>query len=185
MVTYKSTDLIPIGDFAYAWRITDEKWDCLSSDVLQHIRPLTLQRGSLVSEQAGTFRYGGPFYVNTTHYHVTSDCSCRVDNSVGYENKVNHWLSQLPINPNEAVYVSWSNDVAIVTDWGTYKVTWDSLWYLDVLAVFDDSLEWAVLFGPEEFAVFVEKGAVNPDSTNRAYDSGFGLVSVASNNSKY
>jgi hypothetical protein len=48
--------------------------------------------------------------------------------------------------------------LAAVIDWGTFTEIWDDLWYpFDWMCVFDDTNEWAVLFGPGEIARFAEK----------------------------
>ncbi len=41
-----------------------------------------------------------------------------------------------------------------------FAEVWDDLWYpFDRLCVFDETRQWAVLLGPEEQAVFIERNA--------------------------
>ncbi len=50
--------------------------------------------------------------------------------------------------------------VAAVMDWSMFAEVWDDLWYpFDRLCVFDETRQWAVLLGPEEQAVFIERNA--------------------------
>lgn len=176
MVHYFSCDVIPITEFAYAWRLTDDRWDELPDAVLKRIVPLSLMRGEQIVELSSIFRNSGPFCVNASRYHVTHSVTLAETDATSAQ-RVQGWLTTLPVHPRESVYVSWGNRAAIVTEWSTFVGVWDSLWYpFDVLDVFDDSLSWGVLFGPEQFAVMVEQGAVNPDSDTYSEDAGYGLV---------
>lgn len=176
MTSYNTSDAVSMDDFPYAWRVTDERWALLPNEVLARIQPLSLERGKQVARQGSVFRHSGPFYVNIEHYHVVEACSLET-RSHSEGGNVRQWLSQLPINPQEQVYVSWGNNAAVATDWITFSMVWENLWYpFDVLDVFDDSLNWAVLFGPEEFAVFIKPGAVVAQSKTYEHDAGHSLV---------
>jgi hypothetical protein len=176
MVKDFSADTVPLVEFPYSWRVLDDRWDRLPDAVLKRIHPLSLKRGQLVAELGSVFRNPGPFHVNTSCYHATRHRSLKVNNS-GSEEAIREWLGDLPLDPHEVVYASWGNNAAVVIDWQTFVSVWDSLWYpFDVLDVFDDSLGWGVLFGPEEFAVFVEPGSANPKASTFSDDAGYQLV---------
>jgi len=163
MVHYAESDVIPISQFPYAWRLTDERWDRLPEVDLAQIVPLGQPRGAELNLLGRGYRrpLGLPA-VNTNRYHVVSDCSLPATGAGFAAGRA--WLETLPVSNVELVYISWSNDAAVVTNWGMVKRWWDAFWYLDVLNIFDDSLQWGLLFGGEEHAVWVEAGGVADDA---------------------
>lgn len=176
MVTYSFVDIIPIHNFTYAWRITDKQRASLSAAVLQHILPISSAGSKEICRRGRSFRCNKPPYVNTAYYHVMSHCSLEGTNTSN-EDRIQHWFRQLPIKGTEQLYISWGDSVAIITEWAIFTEIWDNLWYpFDAVDIFDETMDWAVLFGPEEFAVFLASGSV--DSQTKAYSelTGYGLM---------
>lgn len=160
MVKYSLTDLISIRDFAFVWRITDARWDTLPTDVLERIRPLSARRSKEVCELSSVFQN-----VQTRQVSEIYQISRRTSPegiTPSDRDRIAGWLVGLPIQQSECVYVCWSNMVAIVVEWSVFIQIWDSLWYpFDHVFVFDETLDWAVVFGPEELAVYIDRiGAV-------------------------
>jgi hypothetical protein len=164
---------IPLSEFALAWRITDEHWDKIPTAKLKQIQPLAPNRAREVGKHRQAFRLRT---VNTEFYHVAIDCSLEEkDESDGA--RIKCWFRSLPIVPVEQVSVSWSDDVALVTEWATFIEIWDSLWYpFDTLTIFDDFRTWAVLMGPEEHAVLVQSGSADPHAADYPYRAGYDLI---------
>lgn len=132
-------------------------------------------RGEQLWEQDQLFRYPRAC-INVDRYHATELC-CLEEGDDGTYNHVNAWLYALPIGPGEGIYVSWCNGQSVVTDWATFVEHWDSFWYpFDVLNIFDDTLAWGVLFGPEGFAAYVQPGATTPESSNWFFEAGADLI---------
>lgn len=176
MVHFTPSEVIAMAEFYYAWRLTDERWDRLPDGVLERIHPLSPgMRGKQMWEQDQLFRYPRAL-VNGNRYHATELC-CLEDGYDGTDNHVKAWLQALPIEPCEEIYISWSNLEAVVTDWATFVEYWDSFWYpFNVLNVYDDTHAWGVLFGPEEFAAYVQPGATTPESSNWDFEAGIDLI---------
>jgi hypothetical protein len=158
VVNYEPSDVLPMEDFGLAWRITDSRWSSLPEPVLSRIKPLSdtksreLFARSSLSRPVGSSADFGPL-------HVTRRQSLEESGS-SEDDRSKRWFRELPIEPTQDVYVCWGigDGVAAVTDWGTFTETWDALWYpFDRLCVFDDTLEWMVVFGPEEDVCFLEK----------------------------
>jgi hypothetical protein len=158
MVNYQDSDIISMKDFELAWRITDPRWSSLPESVLDRIKPLSdsksrnlyacspLSRplrnppdvGDLSIDRVQSLEESGP----------PQDAECY------------RWFRELPIESTQHVYLCWGigEGVAAVTDWGTFLEVWDDLWYpFDRMCVFDDTINWAVLFGPEEIVRFAER----------------------------
>jgi hypothetical protein len=160
MVTFDTSQIINIAGFAYAWRITDPKWDKLPNAVLRQLKPLSEAASRVVDEKSMSLRRRGPFIVCEENYRIVSDCSL-VDAEPHEVQRIRSWFLGLPIESSEQIYVHWANvepTTTIVTEWATFREVWDSLWYpFDALDVFDDTLAWAVLMEQEEQALYVEK----------------------------
>ncbi|HEY3282147.1 MAG TPA: hypothetical protein VGN26_07725 [Armatimonadota bacterium] len=180
MVTYSESDLIPRAEFPFAWRLTDpSRGDIPSAEALARLHPLNDQRSREVWEYGSVkLRRWGPHALRTENYHAVSVCSLEGCDEAD-EERAYQWLRGLPVPLAEQVYVTcWREPpVVLATDWSTFTETWTDLWYpFDVVDVFDDSLEWAVLLGPEEFAVLAKRGAVPPELLEDAWATGIDLV---------
>jgi hypothetical protein len=158
MVTYHPGDAIPLSDFEFACRITDSQWSSLPDRVLHRIKPLSTCKSKELLEQSPFGDSRGRLF-DDGQYHGTRNVSLEGENDSDRE-RVKRWFRELPIPSNQDVYLWWQvgDGVAAVTDWATFIEVWDDLWYpFDRLCVFDQTREWAVLLGPEERAVFIER----------------------------
>ncbi len=156
MVTYSATDVIPMRNFIYEWRITDDRWDSLPSEILEHIIPLSSERSEQICQRGRAFRQEESPHAPSSSYHTVSQCSLESVDSADDEH-IQQWFKTLPIKQIEQVYISWGDNVAAITEWSIFTKVWNSLWYtFDAVEVFDDTLKWAVLFGPEEIATYLE-----------------------------
>jgi len=160
MIKQAKRDTIDIDDFAYLWRIRDARWDTLSDDLIRQILPLAPQRSQEVKEMSLEVCHQGPYSLRTENYCLKLSSSLTVNNAED-EKRIGRWLSSIPILSEEKIYVCWVNadpSTAIITSWETFKRVWDSLWYpFDAMSIFDETLKWAILLGPEENAVYVER----------------------------
>jgi hypothetical protein len=64
------------------------------------------------------------------------------------ENEIKKWLYQRGLKFDKKVYVSWSSSSGLITKWKFVVKYWSSLFYesSDDLTIFDESLDWAILF---------------------------------------
>lgn len=124
-----------------------------------YILPLTNDRGrELAAIGWEIFRGVRGWCVNAEKYALVSEKSLygwgpaedNNDYRVGYD-----WLLTLGIDDKVEVYVAFEQ-TAMVTQWGVFCQYWDDFWGpFSYVNVFDDTLAWGVLIGPEEWAVFV------------------------------
>jgi hypothetical protein len=152
VVVYHSTDTIPISDFALAWRITDARWTSLPERLLSRIMPFSDRKSKELLDKAS---------FDPAQYHAARQASLEEESDYDKE-RVQKWLRELPIPTSQDVYLCWQvgEGVAAATDWSTFVEVWDDLWYpFDRLCVFDETRQWAVVLGPEEQAVFIERNA--------------------------
>jgi hypothetical protein len=61
---------------------------------------------------------------------------------------VSSWLSLIGFPANKEIYLSWNEDMGMITNWGMLLKYFDDFAYLgaDDLTVFDPSFGWALLF---------------------------------------
>ena len=156
MVKYSSSDLINIEDFVFAWRITDARWDKLPTEVLERICPLSTQYSTTICELSTAFQMPETRQVSGD-YRISQWTSLEENGHTDRE-RIKNWLIHLPIQQTECVYVFWKGNVTIVVEWNLFVQIWDSLWYpFDNVYVFDETLDWAAMFGPEERAIYVDR----------------------------
>ena len=158
------------SSFPYAWRFTDPRWDCLPPNVLSLVTPLAASDAAPLIQLAKGFREYQR--VNATAYRVVSSVRLEGDDKVA---PAQQWLrSELP--ESTRVYVSWGDSAAIAPR-EILVAYYDSFFYpFDTLDVFDDSADWAVLFGPEEWAVSIRRGGVPDTHADYDYLAGLDLV---------
>jgi len=170
MVTYETTDVIPMTEFAFAWRITDPRWAVLREDALRRFKPLGLARSTQVFNACAAFGRV-PYPCDPRNYHAVSRESLE-ENESSDSQRIHSWLRALPIPPDSEVYLCWASQqgVAAVTDWANLIDNWSDLWYpFDLLCILDDTLDWAMILGPEEEAYFIQRNAVKANATSRDF----------------
>ena len=159
MVKYRPDDVIPMEQFEFSWRITDPRWARLPDEMLARITPLTTRKSRELFEKSHlNLPSGMRRSAKAVRSHSLVDsgeprCDARIKG----------WFEKLPIDARKEVYLCWASGggVAAITDWGTFTETWGDLWFpFDRLCVFDESGEWAVLFGPEESVSFLTSSSI-------------------------
>ena len=147
-------------EFTLKWRFTEEKYDLLSEQHLAELKPLD--------------KIGAEFLADYI-------CNCRVHSQMpfkndlfrnldrtkildGNEKEITKWLYKRAIPFDKEVYLSWDGRNGMITKWKFVVKYWDSIFYggSDDLTVFDQSLEWALLFFHEDEIYF---------GTNKEYES--------------
>jgi hypothetical protein len=165
MVRYHPSEIVPVKEFPLAWRITDPRWASLPADLLIHIKPLGPSRSKQLLDDL-PFQGSSQVPFDPTRFHAVKET--RLDTE-----RERSWFQSVSIPTQEEVYLVWvSAGTAAITDWGTFVQVWDDLWYpFDTLCIFDESHQWGVLLGPEERAIFVRRGPVDPrlPKTDPAY----------------
>jgi hypothetical protein len=70
--------------------------------------------------------------------------------------RIEEWVSQMSVPPQQEVFVSWNSLEAVVTTWELIIKYWNTFWYPggDDMVVFDASLAWALFISHEEEAFF-------------------------------
>lgn len=155
MVSYSDDDSLPTGHTTYAsWHISDEMLDKLSNDLLRKLHALSPERARQISAQGCGLRQEllESRVGNLVATHSLSEAD--FENSAG----IAQWFAQLPIENSSQIYISWGDKHVIITEWSVFLALWDNLYYPhDTIDLFDNSLSWALMFGPNNQVVFARK----------------------------
>jgi hypothetical protein len=143
---FKTIDrhIIPMDDFSIKWRFTEEKYDMLPDEHLQEIKPFDSKASLFLHDfiMKTTLHDQIPFKKN---FFKTIDTIYRTDDN---EPEIKKWLYHRGLSFDKTVYLTWDPQTSLKTKWKYVVKYWDSFFYSssDDLTVFDESLNWALLF---------------------------------------
>jgi hypothetical protein len=151
--------IIPMTEFTLKWRFTEEKYDCLPEQHLNELKPLDKAGAEFLADYLSNCKIHSEFPFKNGLFRNLDKTQILENN----EKKVTKWLYQRAIPFDKEVYLSWDGNNGIITKWKFVVKYWNSLFYggADDLTVFDQSLEWALLFFHEDEIHF---------GTNKDYD---------------
>jgi hypothetical protein len=148
---------IPMEQFPLRWRLTDPKYRVLPPAHVEQIKPLDRASAKRLLEMTQPWYREQPF----TQGFFADVVSTPISRRDGDEEirRVRKWLYQRGVPFQHPVFLSWSDTEAAMTTWKMVVKYWDDLWYpgSDDLAVFDESLSWALFLWHEEEAFFASR----------------------------
>jgi hypothetical protein len=155
MVSYSDDDSLPTAHTAYAsLHISDETLDKLSNDLLRKLHALSPERARQLSAQGCRLRQEllGSRVGNLIATHSLSEADFENSHAIA------QWFAELPIESSRQIYMSWGDKHVIITEWSVFLALWDNLYYPhDSIDIFDNSLSWALMFGPNEQVIFARR----------------------------
>ncbi|WP_272150707.1 hypothetical protein [Tenacibaculum aiptasiae] len=136
--------IIPMTEFTLKWRFTEEKYGLLSEQHLAELKPLDKEGSEFIADYLSNCKIHRQIPFNSDLFRNLD----KVKILDGNEKEITKWLYQRAIPFNKEVYLSWDRQNAMITKWKFVVKYWDSIFYggADDLTVFDQSLEWALLF---------------------------------------
>jgi hypothetical protein len=151
---------IPMQQFSLRWLLTDPKYRVLPPAHLEQIKPVDAASARLLFDMTGPWRREQPF----TRDYFADVASTPLGGQDMHEGKdqirrVRKWLYRRGVPFRHRVFMSWSETEAAVTTWRILVKYWDDLWYpgSDDLAVFDESLSWALFLWHQSQAFFASR----------------------------
>jgi hypothetical protein len=148
---------IPMDQFPLRWRLTDPKYRVLPAAHLEQIQPLDAASARRLLELSRPWYREQPFTLGFFADVVSTPLGG--DDGDEEARRVRKWLYGRGVPLKHRVFLSWSVTEAAVTTWRMVVKYWDDLWYpsSDDLAVFDESLSWALFLWHEEEAFFASR----------------------------
>ena len=131
---------IPVHDFSLNWRFIEN----LPLSVADQLKPLNQTASDFLNEKITDkqlhrdrpFKKG--FFNKIENIEITA----------GNDEGIREWLSALDIPLDKQVFLSWDNSTNMIAPWGLVIQYFDDFYYpsSDDLTIFDQTLNWAVLF---------------------------------------
>jgi len=140
--------ILPMSEFTLKWRFTEEKYDCLPEQHLIELNPLDKLGANFLADHISDCRIHSHMPFKNDLFQTLDKIKILEEN----EKEITKWLYQRAIPFGKKVYLSWDVDNGMITKWKFVVKYWDSIFYggSDDLTVFDQSLEWALLFFHED-----------------------------------
>ncbi len=160
--------IIPLSDFELKWRFTEENYDVFPSFHLDQLKPLDIQAAEFLS----TYMLNADLHANVpfkkNYFRTVDNIKIDEDNST----EVKKWLYQRGLPFKKDVYLSWDNKNAMIVPWKVLIKYFDSFYYggSDELTVFDESLQWSLMFFHDDQIYFgTNKDFIPSDSFENLY----------------
>lgn len=136
--------IIPLEKFNLYWRFTDEKYDLLSDDQLQEIKPFGKEASLFLNNFLVEKNIHNQLTFNPDLYSSID----KVKITDGNEKEIKNWLYERDLPLENTVYLSWDGATSMKTKWKFVIDHWNSIYYAgsDDLTIFDESLKWTLLF---------------------------------------
>jgi hypothetical protein len=150
-----------IDNFELKWRFIYERYDKLPKDDLELIEPLDNEASFFLNDfiVKSNLHKDFPFekdFFQTVEESLFSD---------GNEEEIKIWLFNRGLSLEKNVFLSWDSKNALIVPWKILIKYFDSFYYpsSDDLTVFDQSLNWALLFFHDDRIFFGTKNGFKID----------------------
>jgi hypothetical protein len=121
VITIDAADVVPMTQFALAWRFTDERWSRRGGEALRDVRPLTPARAAglhgPLAAACQVAREGGA-------RHVPAACQDEAG-----ARQVGSALTALGPGDHERIVIAWDHATALETSWLTFREHWEVFCY--------------------------------------------------------
>lgn len=134
--------VISMDDFRLKWRFTEEQYGKLPEEHIAQLKPLDNEAAQFLAD-----------FISKTNLHsdfpFKKDFFPTIDKArilEGNEKEIKEWLYQRGLPFEKPVFLSYSNEEAMIVPWKLLIKYFDSFYYADDLTIIDKSLNWALLF---------------------------------------
>lgn len=149
-MTFSDLDkhIIPMTEFTLKWRFTEEEYDYLPEQHLNELKPLNKAGAEFLSDYIHDCKIHSELPFRNGLFRKLDKAKILENNHKG----ITKWLYLRAIPFDKEVYLSWDGNSGMITKWKFVVKYWDSIFYggSDDLTVFDQSLEWTLLFFHED-----------------------------------
>ena len=144
--------IISMDNFQLSWRFTDEKYDKLPDQHLEQLKPFDKQASDFLSAYIDNSNLHNDIPFKKGFFQTIDKAKILEDN----KSEIKKWLYQRGLPFDKSVYLCWDKDNTLVLPWKIFIKYFDSFYYTssDDLTVFDESLNWAILFYHEDEIYF-------------------------------
>jgi hypothetical protein len=156
VITIDAADVVPMNQFALAWRFTDDRWARRGGEPLRDVRPLTAARAGMlhgpVTAACQLARDGGA-------RHVPAACE-----DPARARQVGAALAGLGPADHERIAIVWDHATALETSWRTFREHWEVFCYpgTDDLTISPLDERWVLCYYHWEEFSFTQRPAGPP-----------------------
>ena len=149
MIDFKNikNHIIEMNEFQLKWRFTEEEYNQLPEEHLNQLKPLDKKASNFLDGFVSDFGLydSMPFKKDFFKMFKTIDEIYFEENT---EEKVKKWLYRRGFSFEKEVFLLWEEDLGMIVPWKIFIKYFDDFFYPgpDDLFVFDQSLNWAILF---------------------------------------
>jgi len=137
MTGFPAAAFTALADFPLIWRWNSRSHDVLPAAALATIRPFTAVAAAAISHEE----------VRRCGDELKADDLIEIDAASG-ESAVRERLAALGVAADEAIVVSWSPSLALLTRWETFVRYWDAFCYpsSDDVTVWAPASDWTLCY---------------------------------------
>lgn len=156
--------ITPIDNFELKWRFIYERYDKLREKDLELIKPLDKEASNFLNEFIVKSNLHKDFPFEKDFFQTVEEATI----SDGNEEEIKTWLFNRGLSLVKNVFLSWDVNNSLIVPWEILIKYFDSFYYpsSDDLTVFDQSLNWALLFFHEDRIYFGTKKDLKIDEIN-------------------
>lgn len=144
--------VVSMDNFQLGWRFTDIKYDQLPSQHLELLKPFDKEASTFLSKYIDNSNLHNDIPFKKDFFQTIDKAKILDDN----KKEIKKWLYQRGLSFDKNVYLCWDKDNALTVPWKIFIKYFDSFFYSasDDLTLFDESLNWAILFYHEDEIYF-------------------------------
>jgi len=151
MIDIEESDFRSVDSFPLKWRWTDSRWNKLSDEALNSIRPLSESKSRELCQYS--LRFSNQSGLIESLFENISWIAASEDSL-----EIRQWLLDRSSDLNQMVVVSWDNELAALVSWKVFCECWDDFCYpsSDDVAIFPLYGEWILFYSHDECFIYGE-----------------------------
>ena len=161
-----SDHIIPLSEFSMKWRFTEEKYNILPEIHLNQIEPLDKEGSSFLADYLSKIGLHANIPFKNNYFRTIDKARILEDN----KQEIKKWLYHRGLPFDKKVYLNYNQDSSLIVPWKIFVKYFDDFYYSDDLTIFDESLQWAILFYHEDEIYFGSKKDYIPSNNYENID---------------
>lgn len=142
----ESAQTKPMDRFRLRWRWTDKRWNPLPAAELAKIRPLSCEAAKMLRRLSLAFYHALKRRRDLFAELAEFDASIPKD-----PNEARYWLRTLPVEEDRFLFVSWHDDLGVITESSTFCDFWENFCHpAENVIVWPESERWGLLYDHDE-----------------------------------
>lgn len=144
--------VVEIDQFQLKWRFTEEEYNVLPTEHLEQLKPLDKEAAKFLDKFIANTNLHDDVPFKKGFFKTEEWIEYKIDG----EEEIKKWLYQRGFPFDKKVFLSWGSESAMIAPWKLVVKYFDDFFYgmSDDLTLFDETLNWAILFFHESQVYF-------------------------------